>query len=31
MISQIVCEVSKLYEKQIALEKTKAGEEFKKC
>lgn len=31
LISQIVCEVSKLYEKQIVLEKKKASEDFKKC
>lgn len=30
LISQIVCEVSKLYEKQIVLEKQKASQDFKK-
>ena len=30
LISQIVCEISKLYEKQIVLEKQKASQDFKK-
>lgn len=30
LVSQIVCEISKLYEKQIVLEKQKASQDFKK-
>lgn len=31
LISQIVCEISKLYEKQIVLEKQKSAQEYKKA
>ena len=30
LISQIICEISRLYEKQIVLEKQKSSQDFKK-